>query len=356
MKIGLLLGANLYFCPYVNIYKKILDEYKIDYDIISWKRIDADEKGAIFYDKRFSYATGNRIKWLQNHFRYSLFIKRQIKINKYDKLIVFGPHVGLFLYFLLTHKYKNKFCFDYRDIFIEQKVRFLFKNILKSSSMIVISSLGFLRYLPKGFNYVISHNFDVDILKKFLNFNSVNVFDKNKIIITTIGQIRDFKQNLELMSSLSNESQFVIKFIGNPGTAGLKLRKIANENNQKNICFSGQYKKEEEALFINETDFINIYYPQKASHSTALSNRFYNSLIFRKPMLVTKNSTQGDLVEKNNLGIALLNCENLDKKIQQYKKTFNPEEFNNNCKNLMAKFLLDYDVFEENLLKFINRD
>ena len=34
MKIGLILPANIWYCPFVNIYTKILERENIDYDII----------------------------------------------------------------------------------------------------------------------------------------------------------------------------------------------------------------------------------------------------------------------------------------------------------------------------------
>lgn len=356
MKIGLLIGANLYFCPFVKIYTRILDEMRIDYDIVAWNRINVGEKGAIFYEKAFPYSTGNKIKWLYNYIKYSFFLRKIVLKNKYDKLVILGPQVGLFLVPFLKKKYFKRYCFDYRDIFIEQKVPHLFNYLLKNSALNIISSNGFKVCLPKNQNYVLSHNFDiskvVDSLK--LPSNSENkLFKRNFITITTIGQIRDLEQNNEIMQSVSNDSRFFVKFIGNPGTVGEILKNNAKLNKQKNVYFHGFYEKSEEHSLLEDADFINIYYPNIITHSTAISNRFYNALMLRKPMIVTKNSIQGDYVEKYNLGLALENCDNLVEQIDSFIKTFDYSIFEKQCILLLKEMLQDYDIFKRKFISFL---
>ena len=95
--------------------------------------------------------------------------------------------------------------------------------------------------------------------------------------------------------------------------------KVNKENKgYNNIGFKGRYQKEEEGDIIRHHTMINIFYPQKASHVTALSNRFYNSLVFKRPMLVTKGGTQGYYVEKYGVGLAVENCNGLADKLKEY--------------------------------------
>lgn len=359
MKLGLLLGANLYFCPYVKIYTQILDSANVEYDIIAWNRINVGEQGAIFYERPFPYSTGNRFSWLVNHLRYSSFISKQIKNQKYDKLIVFGPHVGLFILKLLVYRYKKKFCFDYRDIFIEQKVPVLFKCLLNNSAFNVISSNGFRVCLPKNFDYVLCHNFNFNNLDKTLSTlysGSESLFRSRQITITTIGQIRDFEQNHEIMNAFCNNPKFIIKFIGKPGVVGAQLKRKAELSNQKNVLFHGFYEKSEEIDLLSDADFINIYYPKIVTHSTAISNRFYNALMLRKPMIVTKNSTQGDLVEKYKLGLAIDDCVNLESQILDFVERFDYSLFEHNCILLLNEMLADYEKFKIELINFVNSE
>lgn len=357
MKIGLLTGANLYFCPFAKIYTEILDAENLEYDVVAWNRIDVGETGAIFYQQPFPYATGNRLKWLYYYIKYSFFLKKLIKQNKYDKLIIFGPQVGLFMTQFLHKYYYKKYCFDYRDIFIEQKVPRLFRYLLNNSNLNVISSNGFKVCLPKGYNYVLSHNFNINNVLNSLetnNFKNKILFKREVITITTIGQIRDYEQNNEIMNAVCNNEKFLVKFIGNPGKVGALLKRNAEDSEQKNVVFYGFYEKTEELGLLEDADFINIYYPKRITHSTAISNRFYNALMLRKPMIVTKNSIQGSYVEKYNLGLAIDNCSDLEQQISSYIECFDYHQFEENCNTLLKEMVRDYDDFKKELMNFIN--
>lgn len=355
MKVALILNANLYWSPYAKIYSKILDELKIEYDFLAWDRTETGETGGLFFRTKFPYGKRNKIRWIFNYYRYSLFLKKQIKANKYDKLVVFGPQVGFFLYLFLKRRYSKKFCFDYRDIFIDQFFPKLFNRLLSISALNVISSPGFKPYLPEGFDYIQSHNFDIKTLEKGLkNTKNSEVFKKKCITVLTIGSIRDFDENYQLMRALYNKPDYLIKFIGRPETAGAQLKNCSIIDKQINVEFQGFYKDKDEPQIINDTDFINIFRPDKIKCSSTFTNRFYYALIYKKPILVTKGSLEGSYVEKYNLGLTLDNCSQLDEKLQLFISGFNYEEFTENCNKLLNSFLADYIVFKQRFIDFLS--
>ena len=99
---------------------------------------------------------------------------------------------------------------------------------------------------------------------------------------------------------------------------------------------------------------MNIFYPRVITHDTAVSNRFYNSLIYRKPMIVTKDTTQGDFAEKYNVGVALHNCHNLAYEL----KSFMQQDYNvyaERCDKLLLEFLEYQTRFEKMVRDFIER-
>jgi hypothetical protein len=96
---------------------------------------------------------------------------------------------------------------------------------------------------------------------------------------------------------------------------------------------------------------MNIFYPRVITHDTAISNRFYNSLIYRKPMIVTKDTTQGDFAEKYNVGVALYDCRNLADEL----KSFMQQDYNayaERCDKLLQEFLKDQARFEKIVRQF----
>jgi hypothetical protein len=351
LKIALLLPANLYFCPYAKIYTKILDKAKIDYDIIFWDKDGLNETGGLAFKKKCKNKYNPLIKLIL-YIQYIFFLRNTIERNKYNKLIVFGPQIGVLLYFFLNKRYRSKFIFDYRDLSIEQIFKKTFVKLLFISNLNIISSPGFLKYLPKQFNYILSHNFDIDTVKKALS-KTIRLSTPEKINILTIGGIRDYEANLSIIKALSNKENFYINFVGKGG-ASVLLKKIVKKKKIKNVSFHGFYKKEKEGEFISECTFLNIFYPKIISHSTALSNRFYNALIFKKPMIVTTQSIQGYYVEKYNLGLSLDDCNNLDVKLKEYLIQFDYDSFCDRCNALLNIFIKDYILFEKSVLDFVN--
>ena len=102
-----------------------------------------------------------------------------------------------------------------------------------------------------------------------------------------------------------------------------------------------------------DATFLNIFYPRKASHDTALSNRFYNSLIYGKPMITTANTTQGNYADNYNVGLALENCDNLPEVLSNYLAKMDIQQYLANRKKLLNDFLSDYDEWEKVVKQFI---
>lgn len=352
MRIALIIPGNLWFCPYLNIYKKILDKENIKYDIISWNRDRQELANAIQFTSNYPE---NIIGKFFSYFEYTRFIKRQISKYKYDKLIIFGPQIGILISNYLIKHYKKKYIFDFRDLSIEQYpfFRSAFISVLSNSFANFISSPGFKRCLPPKYNYLVSHNFDIDKVMNCITCQSQPQSKNNKIVVLTIGGIRDYCANVEIIKALANNDKFELQFVGK-GPESNNLQKFVNENHIKNAIFSGYYEKSQEAYYILKADILNIYYPNIITHSTALSNRFYNALIYKKPMIVTSDSIQGDFVEKYNLGLSIKNCHNLATKITDYLSLINTNEFTKNCISLLNDFLRDYTIFERTLKNFLS--
>lgn len=350
MKVGIITPANLWNCPYVDIYRRVLDKGNVQYDVITWCRDGNDEDGCIQF-KFQSPLTNPFLKFI-SYFSFAAFLKKTIKENKYDKLIVFTPQVGIFISSFLKKYYKGKYIFDYRDLSIERKWYFKksFLRLLDNSFANVISSPGFKRCLPQR-DYLLSHNFDANAVKDAIGKRNENKFGaEDKIDVLTIGGIRDYSSNVQVLDALANDTQFTVRFVGK-GVASNLLEDYSKRKQILNTSFVGFYRKPEEAEFVRNTTFMNIFYPRVITHDTAVSNRFYNSLIYRKPMIVTKDTTQGDFAEKYNVGVALHNCHNLADEL----KSFMQQDYNayaERCDKLLLEFLEDQARFEEMVREF----
>lgn len=349
MKVALITPNNLWICPFVQIYTRFFDEVGIEYDIISWNREGRDEP-CVQYN--YKPKSRNFLALLWAYKKFASFVTKTVEKNAYDRLIVFTSQSAIFLNRFLSHKYKGRYIFDYRDLSFEQKkfFRHSFANVLKHSFANVISSPGFKKYLPDGFEYIISHNFNVEQVKLAIKNNSTP-FRVDDLSILTIGAIRK-DMNIEVMDALGNIPGTKLSFVGK-GPASQSLECYAENKGFTNMVFKGFYDKEDEPKIISDCNFINIFYPQIPSHTTALSNRFYNSLIYKRPMLVTMNSTQGDYVEKYSVGLAIENCDNLYDAMHNYIQNINYHEYCQCCNKLLVDLLSDYNKWQEIITSFV---
>jgi hypothetical protein len=291
---------------------------------------------------------------LRAYFKFTNFVKKTLKAKRYDRLIVFSPLTAILLVPLLEKEYKRKYILDYRDLSVEQKFCFkrLFLKALQNSFANVISSPGFKKYLPSGFNYILSHNFNIDVVKKALETNSEIDTNPPIIDILTIGGIRDYESNSQVIESLANKAGFTVRFVGK-GPSAESLEFYAKSLNASNISFEGFYPKEKEKEYVEKATFLNIFYPRKASHDTALSNRFYNSLIYKKPMITTADTIQGDYAAKFKVGIALSDCKNLPTELKSFLSNVDSHQYQKLCNALLSEFVLDYEKWESVVMSFI---
>lgn len=348
-KIALIIPNNIWVSPYLTIYTRIFDTMGVGYDVISWDREGRKEDGIQFH---YNVKSRNIISILWAYLKYAKFLKCIIQNNGYDKLVIFTPQVGIFLSSFLEKNYKGKYVFDYRDLSIEQKSVFTkkFRNVLSNSFANVISSPGFKRYLPFGFEYLISHNFNTNIVKKAVLGNGV-IYDKKDISILTIGALRT-DMNIEVMDALGNVPGFRLSFVGK-GIAAHMLEDYAKGKGYNNILFTGYYKKEDESSIYNQHSFVNIVYPLIPSHISALSNRFYNSLIYKRPMIVTRNTMQGDYAVKYGVGLVIDNCNKLAESVIEYYNKLDFVVYSKQCNLLLNIFLNENDEFEEKIKLFV---
>ncbi len=353
MKVALIVPNNVWFCPYITIYTELLQRLNIEYNIISWNR-DGHENNDIQYE--YCIKSRNRVSLTIAYWKFARFVRKKLQTICYDKVIVFTPQSAIFLSRYLKRRYPQKYVFDFRDLSIEQKKLFKrpFKRVLRYSYINVISSTGFLKYLPTGFKYILSHNFNINDAKNAVESREKVIVKRKPIEVLTIGGIRDYESNAEVINELVNRDDIVVKFVGK-GPSASDLMELSTNLLAKNIYFEGYYPKEKEKEYILDSTFLNIYYPRKPSHDSALSNRFYNSLIYKRPMITTKDTTQGNYTSKYNIGIAINNCDNLAQELMRYLDKFDPISYEKSCNSLLKQFIDDYHIWEDSIYSFISK-
>ena len=343
-KVAIVLPANRWASPYLNIYTNILKKENIPHNIIYWDRDNSEHDDSEFIRWPSLIRGNSSLHNIINCFFFSLYIRKELSQENYSTVLFLGTTVPVFLY-LFSYLQKIKFGIDIRDLGNEQKqpFKFIFSKLIKFSLFNAVSSNGFIKHLPEE-TYNLSHN----IQQEQAPFKGGIIKKKNKICILTIGSIRSFEENKKFITSLANKNGILLKFVGKSETAD-KLQIYCMKNQIKNVEFIGFYKKEEEQKYLSGVDFINIVLPKDKNSLSLLSNRFYLGIVNQIPVIITHGEHE-KYVSKYKIGIIVDDYENLYEKIKQFKAP-SPEAYS----KILQKVSEENQKFTASLLTFINK-
>ena len=345
MNVGLILPGSLWYAPYMRIYTRLLDGLGIHYGIISWNREGDDHAEGFQY--QVACPQGHGSASFSSYRGYISFIRRTIREQGFDRLIVFGPQMTCLLSPLLLSRFRHRYIIDYRDLSIEQRPGFrqLFALMLRFSCANVVSSPGFLPHLPKA-EYILSHNLQQTHPRPL-------PVEEGEYKVLTIGAIRDLEANMEVVKALANREGFTMQFVGK-GHAAPIIENYCKEHDIRNVSFTGFYEKKQEAAYVEQCTVMNIFYPRVITHDTALSNRFYLSLQHHKPMIVTRGTTQGNYAERYGVGVAVDDCHDLAERLCDFLNQ-DRSAYEQRCDDLLATFMEDQKRFEAAVAEFVGK-
>jgi hypothetical protein len=349
MKVALILASNTRYAPHMYHYVRILKEKNVDFDIIIWNKDNLAEENCISYDE-FSDLRKSRLFRIRSYYKYSKFVQDIVNKNGYNRVVVFTIFLGMLLYPYLRNSFKRNYFFDIRDYSpILKLIPWLIKPLVENSFKTAISSPGFLEWLPKSNDYVLSHNYRFE---EDFNSSSCHSVYKFNYLILTIGFLRDFEVNKMLIDSCKNSTNFTFKFVGS-GLAYEPLVNFVTTNGIKNVVFTGVYDKENELEYLQNASIMNILLGDDVNSKTLMTNRFYLAISNGIPVIVNENSIQGDYVEKYNLGIVLKDNNALSETITNYFKHFDRVKFLHGSANFLSDIRTDQIKFELSFKKFI---
>lgn len=354
MKVALVLSGNLIKAPYILFYTQFLDRLGIEYDIISWNRLGIDEKNIIQFNCNAGESAGYFGR-LRAYLGYRKFVINQLKKIQYDKVFVYTIALSILLYSFLFNNFNNRFVFDIRDYSILASLRkSIFRKLISASNFTVISSPGYLKWLPDNNKYYIAHNFPFTIMNNVGLLNENSKFDSKNINYTviTIGTLRDFDANRRVIDGFSNSTKFRLKFIGS-GSEEKKLINYVETKSINNVMFYGLYNKKDELDLIKDAGLINNVTNNDINSKTLMTNRFYLSVVLGIPMIVKNNTYQGFLCEKYNLG-CIVNFDNsLSNQVVNYLDSYDSFKYEKGRNEFITEVLRDMQNLKEAIEVFL---
>ncbi|CAK7025360.1 hypothetical protein [uncultured Phascolarctobacterium sp.] len=355
MKVGLIGFSNRNYIPYIEYYEDVFKNKDIKYECIFWDRFTNcnTEKNNNEYTVHITCEPGiSKIRKLIPMYKFKKEIERIIKEEQYTHLVILTTVPGFLISKSLLRYFRNKFILDIRDYSYEKYgwYRKIVGELIDNSFFTVISSKGFLKFLPKSNKIIPCHN----IGSRFQIFDEANdLAKKKKITIGFVGGVRYFDKNCKLINTFANNKKYHLIYIGRKNL-DCDLEGYCKRNNIKNVVFKGEFKNEDKPEIYKEIDFINaIYGNESLEVTTALPNRLYDGILFKKPIIASEGTYLGEVVKKYGLGLTI-NLETVDINIfENYLNYYEGRKFYENCQKYLEIIKKDQIEFLKNITCFV---
>ena len=321
----------LFEAPYLNKYFNVIKKF----DLIIWNRYEGINENCKKANRVFHYDEYAGLEYrtpahkkILGYFCFSRYVKDIIKKNQYDILIFFDLPIPIMMYNYLEREYKGKYIIDIRDVrnyFTNRFMEIVERRLTNNSLAIVGTSPGHCRIVDEKEKFYILHN-DQAILNT--NFNKRR--NERPIVISFVGIVRFYEEDLKIINILKNDPRYKLRFIGRNSE---KYATFLKENNITNVELIGEFKPNEINKFFSNTNLVmNLYGNNSDNVRFALSNKLYFAARNKIPILVNSNTYMAKMVNKYNLGIVLdFSKDNVKEKIVKDYEKINWEMFDKRC-------------------------
>lgn len=323
--------------PFIKKYEELLYKHNIKYDIILWDRRNLSKK-CEKKDNCYIFRTKTGRSRISKIFPFIKWRKYTLKIlnkNKYDKIIILTTLPGILLYSFIIKNFRNRFILDIRDFTYENFNGYKKKVdcLVDASYLTLISSKGFLSWLIPNPKIIPNHNIsNVEKEEEEVTLKK----EKKPITIGFVGGIRFYNENKALIKALGNNRDYILLYVGKVHP-GIRLKQFCKKNKIGNVIFMPAYDNEEKPQIYKKIDIINaVYGAESQITKTALPNKLYDCILFKKPIMVSYGTYLSKIVMKNNLGFSVkLETDDLIDKIAQYIEAFDEDRFKKSCKKVI---------------------
>lgn len=184
-----------------------------------------------------------------------------------------------------------------------------FNLINSSTSNLLLASPYFKKYYNKkikNINTFILNNKPSNQVNYFENFDYIRPYSlklDNKVVIGFIGTVR-YKEILINLLNAVNKLSNVIILIAGSGPDLLSIKNYVEENSMEDmVVFTGRYNQSDMASIYSVCNCVWAAYPNKDSNVRyAISNKYFESALFNKKIIVSEDTFLGEEVVKENRG------------------------------------------------------
>lgn len=351
MKVSIIAFNNLSKCPYIKPYVKICNDHNISCEVIFPNRENIEEK-AEYPIKEIGWNTS--LHKFYNFLNFRKEVIAYLNQNTREFVVVLTTMPAVLLSDYLVRKYKGKYLVDIRDYTYENVLPYylLEKYAIKHAAMNVISSPGFLKFLPDA-KYHLCHNVNEEYRKE--QSRAFRSSQKKCITIGYVGSIAYKEQCLALIKLVEKDSRFRFDLYGNEVGESC-VTKYLSEHPCDRIRMFGPYQPCEKIAILSSVDLLfNAYGNGNNLLDYALSNKLYDSFFMRIPLLTSPHTSMSNEAGDFSFDIDFNNDSTLDSLYEWYWQ-IDGDKFNDYSEQYMRNVFRDQDEFFEQLRKVILGD
>ena len=332
MKVALISCCSIRYMPYIELHKHILNKLGIEYIIISDHEVNEP-----LQENHFAYQAPkqrSKIGKIKRFFGWRRYVKTILKREKVERIVLLTTWPGVKFVDEWTRKYKNKYILDIRDFTSEGQKWYgrCVNHLIKNSHLTIVSSERFKTWLIDSEKINVIHNMPVEYQEK----NYPTLKPQMPYSIGYVGLVNYETQNKALVNAFSQNSNITLFYKGTIEKS-CHIKEYCEKNCISNVIFTGRYDNSQKGLLYDDIDMINaIYGNNSLVVTTALPNKLYDCIIYKKPLIASKGTYLGELIEKYNLGITVdTDKDDIFNIINYYVQKFDAEKFIVGCKDLM---------------------
>ncbi|WXR63029.1 glycosyltransferase [Peptostreptococcaceae bacterium AGR-M142] len=288
---------------YIDMVKK--KDNQVEIKIIAWNRRTSpitSTEDVFIMNSTIGY--GHKLKKLQEIPKFAAFVKKVIECEVFDVIHFIDWDMLMICNFLDTDDVKVIYeIFDmpsFSNKVYTRLAKLIERVTLRKVDLVILSS----QYTCKFYNkkkYTVLEN--IPDIKSKLRDDKDNNVDNSVVKIGFIGTIR-YKHILEnLIDAVASFELVELHFYGDgPSNSSL----IEYSRNKNNIFFHGRYNYKSISKIYKSVDFVWGAYPNKLFNvKYAVSNKFYEAQVFKKPIIVSNGTKISEYVKEKNIGYSV---------------------------------------------------
>lgn len=350
---------NMRYAPFLKMYESILSSMdNVNYEVVYFDRDELLEEPkddsyiAIKWRGKGTLAASKSEKMV-NFLFYKHDVQELLKKKRYDFLIILTTFPAVLLSGFLRKNYAGRYIIDIRD-YTQERFKTYFKieeKVFSEAALLIISSPGFVNFLPK-FKYYICHNID-DNVENIVRPDFKRVLGR-RIVVSYIGSISYETQCKQLIDLVDKDDRFEFHFYGNEANGTVVSEYIKKLNNPRIIMF-GEFTPDEKEKIYSKSDLVfNCYGNDRMLVKYAISNKFYDGAIYRKPLLVSPDTSMAEFSKPFAYPLDLENIGNLDMLYKWYYE-INEKKYIEYANQIIKMAITDNDKLRISIKKCINK-